>query len=317
MKLEARQRYSPPSRADTLARRRRASTSAASLIQDCGDKRPRSGALAAARLARRGCARVQTPQEGSSRPRGAQAGLNGAGPAWKAAWRRHEGTSQQKTVVSWCAFPHLPSPAQSTAQSTAQAGTREALKGQCTPARPWRPGWACCVPAVSSHAETPPIRLSRPHPAGSGLCSLSPCSPPPSACLISKQMFLCGPPVSQPPPGRPPPGALGTELRLSCPKAKSRIAGWVVSHSEHKDDAQCPSSVSAPGAVPSFPDPRGCSAVSVATCQLGPAAEPTPGAHCKPASRAENTRGRQGDLRTHGRTSWDHPPPPGQGNPWA
>jgi hypothetical protein len=43
MKLVARQRYSPPSRSDTLARRRRASASTFSLIQDCGDKRPGSG----------------------------------------------------------------------------------------------------------------------------------------------------------------------------------------------------------------------------------------------------------------------------------
>lgn len=43
MKLVARQRYSPPSRSDTLARRRRASASTFSLIQDCGDKRPCSG----------------------------------------------------------------------------------------------------------------------------------------------------------------------------------------------------------------------------------------------------------------------------------
>lgn len=43
MKLVARQRYSPPSRSDTLARRRRTSASTLSLIQDCGDKRPGSG----------------------------------------------------------------------------------------------------------------------------------------------------------------------------------------------------------------------------------------------------------------------------------
>lgn len=38
--------YSPPSRSDTLARRRRASASTLSLIHDCRDKRPGSGAEA-------------------------------------------------------------------------------------------------------------------------------------------------------------------------------------------------------------------------------------------------------------------------------
>lgn len=55
MKLVARQRYSPPSRSDILARRRRASASTFSLIQDCGDKRLGSGTPRASSGRTEGC----------------------------------------------------------------------------------------------------------------------------------------------------------------------------------------------------------------------------------------------------------------------
>lgn len=132
MKLEARQRYSPPSRSDTLARRRRASASTLSLIQDCGDKRPGSGMPVAAPPGTEWLRRSVPSPDPATRaaldpkaPRqevGDPQGMNGAVPARKAAWRRRAGTSQQRAVVpedAPCLYPP------STTQSMALAGNPE------------------------------------------------------------------------------------------------------------------------------------------------------------------------------------------------
>lgn len=143
MKLEARQRYSPPSRSDTLARRRRASASALSLIHDCGDKRPGSGAGAPpdtrARLPR------SWPSPG---PRNSQEGC------LEEAWRRLAAGAVLTLDTAARHAPPLPTDPQRGPPPGARA------------ARPWGPSCVAARPESSGHRPTPSLHsrpASQPH----------------------------------------------------------------------------------------------------------------------------------------------------------
>lgn len=210
MKLEARQRYSPPSRSDTLARRRRASASTLSLIQDCGDKRPGLGAPLAARLG--------TEWPCRSRPWYRPCHEGGPQRMEKGVWlgyARQEGCLEETTEAPssgrpWFHRRHLlhVHPLQPRVQPW-QAALQEALLGwhaACLPLGSWV-GLLCCCLAhgkhVPMHVEISPDQATMASPVRSGLL---PSAQVPAPHPHQQQMFLFGLRVLQPSQlGWPPP----------------------------------------------------------------------------------------------------------------
>lgn len=225
MKLEARQRYSPPSRSDTLARRRRASASTLSLIQDCGDKRPGSGVLAEARpgtgwLRRNGPrSRSRPHREGSPRPRGSTAG-SGRPPRSEWGCAGLEGCLEEACghlTAGDCGSAGRAFPASAVPGTEHGPGRHpgEALWGRCSDRPPLgSPGGACGDTPDSSRAdqgaETPSDGASQPLP--------EPLLPPRRPVSSLKQMFLFGLQVSQPSQlGWPPPRSHGNQAEAVLP----------------------------------------------------------------------------------------------------